>query len=423
VSSTSPELTGLSATSPELTCPRSSPGRRLVQTVRSCPVPVAAFLASRLIVLLAGVAGALVIPRRNDWTVFDPAHFSDRLGSLGNVLGAVAVRWDSIHYLTIAEHGYARATDTVFFPLYPLLIRAGGYLLGSTALAGAVVSSAAFTVALVVLHRLAALELGARAADATVLLLAFAPLSFFFSAVYTESLFLALSVGCLYAARRGRWRLSVALGPLGAVTRVTGIVLVLPLVILRIADRRGPDRGLVWVLSLPAAFAAYLAFVAAKGFGPLAPFLQETAKQYRRSMTGPPGTVVAALHAALSGLRTFGSTPAYAPSLGGPFSPGAESILLLGVLVLAAVALVAVFRRLPLAYGAYAAGALLVCISSPVAGQPLKSVDRYTLTIFPLWMAAAAWLSERRLTARTIVLSAGMLAFFAFQFATWAFIA
>ena len=34
------------------------------------------------------------------------------------------------------------------------------------------------------------------------MLLAFAPMAFFFSAVYTESLFLALSAWCLYQARR-----------------------------------------------------------------------------------------------------------------------------------------------------------------------------------------------------------------------------
>ena len=109
--------------------------------------------------------------------------------------------------------------------------------------------------------------------------------------------------------------------------------------------------------------------------------------------------------------------------MGGPFSGGAESILLLIVLAISAAALVAAFRRLPLAYGAYAGAALLMCISSPVVGQPLHSLDRYTLTIFPLWMAAGAWLAERRLIRAVVLVGAGLLAFFTFQFATWAFVA
>jgi hypothetical protein len=409
----------MSTTTPELTL-RRQPLARLTAAV---PAPVGAFLASRLIVVLSGISGALLLPRCGNWTLFDPTGLSIRLGTVGNVLGAVTVRWDAIHYLTIAAHGYARAGDTVFFPLYPLLIHALSYLIGSAALAGVVISTVAFAVALALLDRLARLELGAHVAAATVLLVAFAPLSFFFSAVYTESLFLALSVGAFYAARQGRWRLAVALGALSAVTRVTGILLVLPLAIMRLKERGRPDRGLTWLVSLPVALGGYLAFVAGRGFGLLAPFLQQAGTQHLHQLTGPLDTVLEAVRSAVFGLRSLGSTPIYARSIGGPFSSGAESLLLLFVLGLAGLALVVVFRRLPLAYGAYAAVALLVCISSPVADQPLKSLDRYTLTIFPLWMAAAAWLSERRLTAKAACLGALLLAFFALQFATWAFIA
>jgi hypothetical protein len=58
-----------------------------------------------------------------------------------------------------------------------------------------------------------------------------------------------------------------------------------------------------------------------------------------------------------------------------------------------------------------------------VAGQPLVSFDRYVLTIFPLWMAVGAWLSERRLVRAVLLVSAGLLAFWTFQFATWAWVA
>ena len=54
------------------------------------------------------------------------------------------------------------------------------------------------------LHRLAALELGERDARGTVLLVAFVPTAVFFSAVYSESLFLLVSVGAFLAARHGR---------------------------------------------------------------------------------------------------------------------------------------------------------------------------------------------------------------------------
>jgi hypothetical protein len=142
-------------------------------------------------------------------------------------------------------------------------------------------------------------------------------------------------------------------------------------------------------------------------------------------MTGPVQTLVSAVQAAATGAHWLlaDGAPIYNPSIRGPFSTGAESIMLLTVLAIAVAALVAAFRRLPAHYGAYALATLLVCTWSPVTGQPLQSIDRYTLTIFPLWMAAGAWLSERRLARPAVLASAGLLAFWTFQFATWAWVA
>lgn len=412
----------MSATSEKVGGVRTPLAARVARVATAATPPVRALLASRLLVLTASTAGALAAPRRLDWVAFDPEHLSARLGAVGNVLAASAVRWDSIHYLTIAAHGYTRPGDTVFFPLYPLLIRLLGFVVGSEAVAGVTISMVSLLVALTLLHRLTRIELGARAADVAVLLMAFAPLSFFFSAVYTESLYLALSLGCVYSARRGRWKLAAALGALAAVTRITGVLLVIPLAIMRLGVTRRPDRRLGWILIVPAMLAGWLALLAAKGFGALAPMVQQTGEHHHR-LAGPVDTIVLALQAAFAGLRSLATTPLYQATFGAPISGGAENVLLLIVLVIAVAALTAAARRLPPAYGAYAAAVLLVCTWSPVAGQPLRSLDRYTLTIFPLWMAAAAWIAERRLARATLILSAALLAFYTFEFATWAWIA
>ena len=54
------------------------------------------------------------------------------------------------------------------------------------------------------------------------MLIAFCPIAFFFSAVYSESLFLALSLGCILEARRGRWATAGLLGALGAASATAG---------------------------------------------------------------------------------------------------------------------------------------------------------------------------------------------------------
>ena len=86
------------------------------------------------------------------------------------------------------------------------------------------------------------------------------------------------------------------------------------------------------------------------------------------------------------------------------FAPGqrlevvsVRTLLPLAALVFAAVCLVPVFRRLPLAYGVYAALALLEPLVEPSSNQPLYSYHRFVLVVFPLFMGLAVVLQRRRL--------------------------
>lgn len=395
-------------------------------SARAWMVPLAAVAGSRALVLLSAVIASLQ-RRDSGWQAFDPGGISAHLGTLGNVLASPVVRWDAIWYLGIAQHGYSSTASTAFFPVYPLAIRLLAPVSGSAVVAGALVSTISFAVALLVLHRLTELELGRRAADLTVILLAFAPLSFFFSAVYTESLFLALALGCTYAARKEHWALAGLLGALAAATRVTGVLLV-ALVLLPAAGRRGSrlEKQRAWLLAVPLGLAAFLVRLQATGRGWLSPFKAQASVAHAHKFSGPVVAILHATQAATSGLLSLvrGSQPVLEPhALGAPFSNAAESLYLFGVLVLAAILVVAGLRMLPRAYGILALLALLVSISSPVAGDPLKSLDRYSLTIFPLWMAAGALLAGRRLRMPVIALSAGLLVFFTVQFTAWTFVA
>jgi hypothetical protein len=373
-------------------------------------------VVSRAIVLVAAALGALAGP------VPGAARLS--LGWLGNLVAASAVRWDAGHYLGLAAHGYDAAGQTVFFPLYPALIRVVGAALGSDVAAGMALSAGAFVIALVLLHRLTELELGRRAADATVLLVAFAPLSFFFTAVYTESLFLALSLGAIYAARRERWAWAAALAALATLTRNEGLLLIIPIAIQWARGSQRRVRQLMWLALVPLALLAFLARLAAYGYGWLAPFDNEAIPEYGRVSTGPIGGVIEALRAAALGVRgTIAGVPPFHPTEGGLFSGGFESIVLLLVLVIAVAALVLTFRKLGPTYGLYATALLAAGISDPVRWQPLASLDRYALTMFPLWMAAGAWLSERRATRTALLFGGAFLAFYSFEFARGAFIA
>jgi hypothetical protein len=203
------------------------------------------------------------------------------------------------------------------------------------------------------------------------------------------------------------------------VTRVTGILLVVPIAIMAIERNRRFDRRLLWLALSPAALVGFFAYLQRQGYGWLAPIRNQQAHH----SAGPVATVVAAARFAVNGVTGILSGDKPLATVVGPVSLPLQSIILFAVLLIGTAALLIAWRRLPLAYSAYAALALLTCISSQTIIQPLLSLDRYQLTIFPLWMAAGAWLSERGALRPVLLVSGLLLLFYSASFATWAYIA
>lgn len=80
--------------------------------------------------------------------------------------------------------------------------------------------------------------------------------------------------------------------------------------------------------------------------------------------------------------------------------------------------------RLPMAYFAYSLAALTQALSYPVAQDPMKSLSRYLLVIFPLFMAWGAYLGERDHSRRMMLGACGLgLVAFSGLWGTWAWIA
>lgn len=398
---------------------------------RSWPSLALAVIASRVLILSGAVAGAVFTQRVSDWQRVDPQHLTLKFGWLGNVLASAAVRWDSLHYLMIARHGYTMPSSTPFFPLYPLLIRAVGWIADSYVVAGVMVSAFSFATALVLLHRLTREELGERAADATVLLLVFSPLSLFFTALYTESLFLALSLGSFLLAKHQRLALACVVAGAAALTHVEGVLLVVPLAMFRWqAERYGRNptatvgRAVIRFapMLLPVlALAGFLVYLHSHGFGWLAPSSDE--RYYRHHLSGPLVGIAEGVGAGLGGLANVAAAVVTGTRPGsGVLSGHFVDSISLCVLLISAATLALVWKRLPAAYGVYSALFLVACVSSPVAGAPLTSLDRYVLVLFPLWMVAGQWLAERRLLGRALVAEATFAFVFALEFARWTFL-
>jgi Mannosyltransferase (PIG-V) len=421
-----------------------------------------ALWVSRLLVWVAGVGTVLAVGFGPTRSVFDPPGVTRGFGWLGNLLAAPAARWDASWYLVIAHYGYRpelgpfTASRAAFFPLYPLGLRAVSSLGFPPVLAGVLLSILALALSLYGIHRLTTLEL-ARAnpfaharprarevARLAVLVTAFAPMAFYFSAVYSESLYLALSVGVFWFARQGRWAAVGALGALAAATRSAGVLLLVPAVILYLygprEDRR-PDfarvrswalpryrlrRSFLWLGLVPAGLAAYMAYLALSGGEALMPFHAQDV--WGRHFAGPYLGVWDGIKAAFEGARQFLSFQRhhlyFASATGSPFGAAGHNLMLVGFLILAVPAVVGVLRTLPLAYGVYVLVALALPLSYPVTSQPLMSLPRFLVVLFPLSIWFASWLSTHPRAQRPVlVVSLLLQAAFVAQFATWHWVA
>lgn len=410
-----------------------------------------AFWTSRLLVFLTGVLAVEEIWNARWVHKFDPAGLTSPFNYIGNLLVSPFARWDSVWYLTVAQRGYGHSlARTAFFPLYPTLMDGVGAVVGSELIAGILISLIAFAIGLVLLHQLARLDLGEPGAETTLMLIAFCPVAYFFSAVYTEGLYLALSVGCILCARRGRWLWAGVLGGLAAASRNSGVVLLLPVLVMflygpredvampssrwafagfqgwrRLLPRHRLHLSILYLILIPAGLAAYVLYLNHTTGHPLAPFHAQAV--WKRQYAGPFGGVWKGAVAAWDGLRQLfhGSvTPAYFKlSAGNPLHVGMQNLMLFGFLVLGAVGCIGVFRRLPLAYGLYCLASLAMPLTYPDIAQPLASLPRYEVVLFPLFMWAATWFARRRFTTAGIATMAVLLGLFTADFATWRFIA
>jgi Gpi18-like mannosyltransferase len=146
-------------------------------------------------------------------------------------------------------------------PLYPFCVHALAVIARNYLISAFVVSGVAAAVAAVLLYKLTRLDNSRATALKAVWLMLIFPSSFFLHIAYAESLFLALAIGCLYAARSDRWMVSGITGALAAMTRINGLILILALAteaIQQFISSRKWRSQWLWALAPLGGFAAYL---------------------------------------------------------------------------------------------------------------------------------------------------------------------
>ena len=365
---------------------------RFNQTVREVLLD---FVATRAAIIVIAELAAVIIGQRAG------SHVQESTNLLLNVWG----RWDAVHYLTIATQGY-QGTDMAFFPLFPLLIRILGSLVGNHLIAGLLISNASFFFGLLYLYKLLEHEYDRSVARRAIFYVSIFPSAFFFSAVYTESLFFMLTVASFYYMRSHRWWIAGAIGFFAALTRVEGVLLAVPFAIewyLQYKPKLQQHIAeLVPGALIPFGLFTYMALLWVLVGDPL--YFSHVQSHWNRHFAPPWVSVINSFHQIAT--ATQGQTIAnQAFELSFTF-------LMIGVLIIG-------WKQLRPSYIAYMALSILI----PMSTSSLMSMPRFALVLFPMF-AILARDGERPWVNNVILaFSLPLLGLFTVLFADWYWVA
>lgn len=325
------------------------------------------------------------------------------INDLPNWLATFA-NWDSGWYLSIAERGYeyigaATATNVVFFPLYPILMRFVSWSLNNQELlAGIILSHLFLVLAAIYLYKLVKIDYSAKTAWRSVLYMLLFPVAFFFTLVYTESLFIFLAILAFYLARKHLWALASITAFFLSLTKPWGVAVVIPLAIEYFEQRDfsfknmnlnffflgfAPIGTFVYMLYLKIKFGSWLLFASSQKL-----WHEETAFNFFQTITNYWNNI----------FITISDNLAYQTAISFDF----------GFFVFGIIMSVLIFLKVRKSYGVYALLATLI----PALTGIMVSMSRYVLIIFPIYILLAKWGKKKIVNASILMVFTMLLAYF-----------
>lgn len=316
-------------------------------------------------------------------------------------------RYDGYRYFLLAYSGYQDPTNianTVFYPLYPMILRGLWKLTGIDLIAISLfVSTITAFFAFYMLYLTVDELYGGKAAKYTVICLAIYPTSLFLVGPYTESLFIALTLAAFYLARKDHWLLAGLAGALASLTRSMGVFTAIALAWMAYVKWR--EIKFSWSPRI-----LRMAFgVAAPGLVGIGFML------WRKWMGFPP---VLEIQEQYFGSYAIDPVSGIIQGLQAVFTQTSPTTIIEGLTLLFWMALFIIILKkkngLPTEWLIYY-GVNLVVFTSKANSliSPLQSIGRYVLILFPGFVYLGIWLSglnPRKRFAYMVVSSALLVA-------------
>lgn len=278
--------------------------------------------------------------------------------------------FDAEHFLSISLSGY-KQYQQAFFPLLPILISLGFSFLKPTTLNGAItglfISSSTLIVGLIYLYKLIRLDYSPKLALGVITVLLLYPASFYFNAVYSESLFLMLIVTSFYFFRTKHFLLASLLGFLASTTRVFGVLLFVSFLI-EIFLLKIPIKKSFWIFLIPLGLLSYMIYLYFSIGDPLAFYNLQliVGEQHQRGVVLFPQVIYRYLKIIFT---TETLSPVFTTII-------FELIVGVGFLLLP---IIGYFKKVRLSYIFFAITAYML----PTIQGSFSSLPRYVLILFP----------------------------------------
>lgn len=313
-------------------------------------------------------------------------------------------RFDANWYVGLAENGYGNIPgDDHFPPLFPLLIRLVRPIFGNAFLAGLFISQLATLFALKLLYDLF-MQWGEKATgQRAVLFFVIYPTFFFFFSAYSEPVFVVLALLALRAMQRRQWAWAGFWIFCAISTRLQGAALIFPMLYLIFKDQppfRKPSHWFgLFVSGLGGLFYLYLRSIQVTNAVPLVEDV------WMARIVPPWETYWYAVQTIIKGNASF------------------IDMLNWSVMTLFIILLIWGWKRIPLEYNLYTAVSIFIILIRIVENQPLISMSRYSLTLFPTFYALSL-AGENPLLRRVIIYGSILLhLYLSGQFFIWGWVA
>ena len=216
-------------------------------------------------------------------------------------------------------------------------------------------------------------ELNKKLAYKTVFFILLFPTAYFLTAMYTESLFLFLTLLFFWYTRRGDFRKAGLIGFLASLTRIQGAILFLPMLYIYLREKKFKAKSIrpdiLLTLLIPAGIFTFLLYLYILTGNPFMQFDVQK-EEWGRGLTFPLFSLSDAV------IRAFTST-----NIIEQFYYSFNFLIVTSFLIL----ILFSFKQLPYEYGFYS----LLSISMPLFTGSLFSMTRFVLVLFPAFMIIA----------------------------------